>query len=155
MARTRWIASAAVALLAAAPYIRSVGFEFVLDDLHLIVHNAFLRQAWSPITAFAHDFWHGTSFGASYYRPVVTAAFLAVPILALRRMKDPDGGIRDCRPVAISVGAAALVSLAARRALGLGLLMAPGLIDPLTNPLALLPRSARLLAALRLAGRYM
>jgi len=270
MARTRWIASAAVALLAAAPYIRSVGFEFVLDDLHLIVHNAFLREAWSPITAFAHDFWHGTSFGASYYRPVVTAsfalngrllgwgpggfhlvnvllhaanavlllalarrlgcldraalcaaalfavhpvaawpvasivarvdllptlfillawcvlcrpaggrvglpgaarvgtffllallskesaaAFLAVPILALRRMKDPDGGIRDCRPVAISVGAAALVYLAARRALGLGLLMAPGLIDPLTNPLALLPRSARLLAALRLAGRYM
>src|SRR5206468_3239275 len=77
-----------------------------------------------------------------------------VPILALRRMKGPDGGIRICGPVAVTVGAAALVYLAARVALGLGLLMAPGLIDPLTNPLVLLPRSARLLAALRLAGRY-
>ncbi len=269
MARSRWMARAAVALLAAAPYVGSARFGFVFDDLHLIVRNVFLRGPWSPLTAFAHDFWHGTPFGAAYYRPLVTAslalngrllgwgpagfhlvnvllhaanavlllalarrmgcpdraalfaaalfavhpvaawpvasivarvdllpvlfvllawcalcappggraglrravwagaffllallskesaaAFLAVPVLALRRMKDPDGGVRVGWPVAFSVGAAALVYLAARRAIGLALLIPRVLIDPLTNPLVLLPRTARLLAALRLAGRY-
>src|SRR6266700_532725 len=74
MARSRWMARAAVALLAAAPYVGSARFGFVFDDLHLIVRNVFLRGPWSPLTAFAHDFWHGTPFGAAYYRPLVTAS---------------------------------------------------------------------------------
>src|SRR6266568_776269 len=74
MARSRWIPSVVVALVAAALYLRTVGFEFVFDDLHLIVNNAFLREAWSPLTAFAHHFWHGTMFSAAYYRPVVVSS---------------------------------------------------------------------------------
>src|SRR5437867_1705874 len=74
MGRTRWLPGAAVALLAMIPYARTVGFQFVFDDLHLIVHNGFLREAWSPITCFAHHFWHGTPFGAAYYRPVVISS---------------------------------------------------------------------------------
>src|SRR2546425_440080 len=269
MARTRWIAGPSVAVLAAAPYIRTAGFEFVFDDQHLIVHNAFLREPWSPLTAFARHFWHGTPFGAAYYRPLVAAsfalngrllgwgpagfhlvnillhaanavlllalarrlgcsdraalcgaalfaahpvgawpvasiaarvdllptlfvllawcalctaggpraglsraasvgvffllallskesaaAFLVVPVLALRRAKDLDGGTRIGWPVTVSVGAAVVIYLAARRGLGLELLIPRRLIDPLTNPLIRLPRSARILAALELAGRY-
>src|SRR6267378_2205264 len=74
MGRTRWPACAAVALLAVAPYVRTLSFEFVFDDLHLVVNNAFLREAWSPFTAFARHFWHGTPFGPAYYRPIVTAS---------------------------------------------------------------------------------
>src|SRR5256885_1864805 len=75
MGRTRWPACAAVALLATLPCIRTLGFAFVLDDLHLIVHNPFLREPWSPLAAFAHDFWHGTPYGAVYYRPLVVGSF--------------------------------------------------------------------------------
>src|SRR3989442_4889262 len=74
MERTRWLPGAAVALLAIALHLRTLGFEFVFDDLQLIVHNAFLREPWSPLTCFAHDFWHGTPFGAAYYRPLVAAS---------------------------------------------------------------------------------
>src|SRR5437867_4842012 len=75
MGRTRWLPCATVGLLATALYVRTLGFEFVFDDLHLIVNNAFLREPWSPITCFAHHFWHGTPFGAAYYRPIVTSSF--------------------------------------------------------------------------------
>ena len=74
MRRSTWIPCAAVALLAAALHLRTLGFEFVFDDLHLILNNAFLREPWSPLTAFAHHFWHGTPFGAAYYRPIVTSS---------------------------------------------------------------------------------
>src|SRR6266568_565528 len=43
MARSRWIPSVVVALVAAALYLRTVGFEFVFDDLHLIVNNVLLH----------------------------------------------------------------------------------------------------------------
>src|SRR5437899_3898178 len=75
MGRTRWLPGAAVAFLAIGLHLRTLGFEFVFDDLHLIVNNPFLRETWSPITAFAHDFWHGTPFGAAYYRPIVISSF--------------------------------------------------------------------------------
>src|SRR6266571_9475006 len=74
MPRSRWIPSVVVALVAAAMYIRTAAFEFVFDDLHLIVNNAFLRETWSPLTAFAHHFWYGTVFSAAYYRPVVISS---------------------------------------------------------------------------------
>jgi len=74
MKRSPWIPAALVALLAAVLHLRTLGFEFVFDDLHLIVNNSFLREAWSPLTAFAHHFWHGTPFGAAYYRPIVTSS---------------------------------------------------------------------------------
>ncbi len=273
-----------MALLAAALHVRTLGFEFVFDDLHLIVNNAFLREPWSPLTAFAHHFWHGTPFGAAYYRPIVTSslalngqllgwgpagfhlvnvllhaanaalllalarrlgapvwaatcaaalfavhpaaawpvasivarvdllpaffvllawlalgggpseatdparlwrpaalagilfllallskesaiAFLAVPILGLRWMPGPgEAGIRrQDRPVSaerpawpalMALGTAVAAWIAMRRAAGLGVLIAQGLVDPLTNPLGQLTLPTRLWAALALAGRY-
>src|SRR5437867_1341358 len=74
MGRTRWLQCAAVAVLAAGLHLRTIGFDFVFDDLHLIVHNAYLREPWSALTCFGHDFWHGTPFGAAYYRPVVISS---------------------------------------------------------------------------------
>jgi tetratricopeptide (TPR) repeat protein len=74
MKRSPWIPAALVALLAAVLHLRTLGFEFVFDDLHLIVNNSFLRESWNPLTAFAHHFWHGTPFGAAYYRPIVTSS---------------------------------------------------------------------------------
>ncbi|PYT17080.1 MAG: hypothetical protein DMF51_03225, partial [Acidobacteria bacterium] len=75
MRRTRWIPYAAVTLAAIILYLPTVRFEYVLDDLHLIVNNTFLREPWSPLTAFAHHFWHGTIFQEAYYRPIVTSSF--------------------------------------------------------------------------------
>jgi len=72
MGRIRWIHCVAVALLAIGLHFRTVAFDFVFDDQHLIVHNSFLREPWSLLTCFGHDFWHGTPFGAAYYRPLVT-----------------------------------------------------------------------------------
>src|SRR2546426_2594620 len=74
MGRTRWPAYAAVAFLAVIPYLQTLTFAFVFDDLHLIVNNPFLREAWSPIAALTRHFWYGTPFGAAYYRPIVTAS---------------------------------------------------------------------------------
>jgi tetratricopeptide (TPR) repeat protein len=65
---------AAVSGLAALPYLRALRFPFVFDDRYLVADNAFLREAWSPLRAFAHHFWHGTPFGPGYYRPVVVAS---------------------------------------------------------------------------------
>ena len=295
MKRSSWIPGTAVALLAAALPLRTLGFEFVFDDLHLIVNNAFLREPWSPLTAFAHHFWHGTPFGAAYYRPIVTSslalngrllgwgpagfhlvnvllhaanaalllalarrlgapvwaatcaaalfavhpaaawpvgsivarvdllpaffvllawlalysdrgparpgaeadpgasvdsrrrrgqaalagllfllallskesavAFLAIPVLGLRRMREPgEAGIRwegrpqsqvrPAWPALLALGAAVAAWFVLRRAAGLGVLIARGLVDPLTNPLGQLPLPSRLWAALALAGRY-
>ena len=270
MKRSSWIPAAAVALLAVALHLRTLGFEFVFDDLHLIVNNSFLREPWSPLTALAHHFWHGTPFGAAYYRPIVTSslalngrlvgwgpagfhlvnlllhaanaalllelvrrigapvwaascaaaffavhpvaawpvgsivarvdllptlfvllawlalqdgkrpalaglffllallskesavAFMAVPILGLRRMQDPGPPRDDRFPVTerppwtalLAFGAAAAAWLMMRRLAGLGVLIAQGLVDPLTNPLGHLPLPSRLWAALALAGRY-
>ena len=64
-----------MSLLGAALYLHTLRFGFVFDDQHLIANNAFLREPWSPLLAFAHDFWHGTRFGAVYYRPIVNASF--------------------------------------------------------------------------------
>ncbi|HKB07463.1 MAG TPA: hypothetical protein VKF61_04190 [Candidatus Polarisedimenticolia bacterium] len=276
MGRTRWLSCAAVALLAAVLHLRTTGFAFVFDDMHLVVHNAFLREPWSPLTCFAHHFWHGTPFGAAYYRPVVVlslavngrilgwgpagfhlvnvllhatnaallvvlarrlgssgasaviagllfalhpvaawpvgsivarvdllpalfvllawlqwraageqaageapggrrvhvlglgcffllallakesaAAFLVVPLLALRRPRNDAQGSRPARSTWAVLGLALGVYLAARKSVGLGLLMNPALIDPLTNPLGSLPLPLRLSGALRLTGRYL
>ena len=254
MGRTRWFPFVFVSLLAAAPYLTTPGFDFVFDDRHLIVHNAFLRQAASPFTAFAHHFWHGTPYGAAYYalngrilgwgpmgfhlinillhagnamlmlvlarrlgcpapaalgaallfavHPVAawpvasvvarvdllpaffillawletarpgrsaalasllfllallskesSAAFLGVPILAMRRMTEavPE---RPDRRLALALAAAVALYLLMRRAAGLGLFVHQASIDPLINPLGVRPPAERLPAAAALAGRY-
>ncbi len=65
---------AIVVLVAAAVHLQTLGFPFVFDDRYLVVLNAFLREAWSPIDAFAHHFWYGTPSGTAYYRPLVIAS---------------------------------------------------------------------------------
>src|SRR2546422_4137950 len=75
MKRRSWIPYATIAVLAAGLYLHTVAFDFVFDDLFLIVHNTFLKEPWSPLRAFAHHFWHGTGYGTGYYRPIVVASF--------------------------------------------------------------------------------
>jgi tetratricopeptide (TPR) repeat protein len=70
----RGIAYAIVVLVAAAVHLQTIGFPFVFDDRYLVVLNAFLREAWSPLDAFAHHFWYGTPSGTAYYRPLVIAS---------------------------------------------------------------------------------
>jgi len=70
----RFVPYAVVVSLTTALYIRTAGYGFVFDDTHLIVNNSFLRAPWSPFEAFAHHFWHGTAFGAAYYRPIVISS---------------------------------------------------------------------------------
>src|SRR5580765_5836347 len=64
-----------VALVAVAVHLQTLWFPFVFDDEWLVAGNAFLREPWSALTAFAHHFWHGTPFGAGYYRPIVNSSF--------------------------------------------------------------------------------
>ncbi len=264
MGRTRWLQAASVAFLAAAPYLGTLGFEFVFDDLHLIVNNPYLRESWSPVSAFAHHFWHGTPYGAAYYRPVVMAslalngrllgwgpagfhlfnlllhsanavlllllarrpggpewpafcaaalfavhpiaawpvgsivarvdllpaffvlcawlawraatgnraiqvglffllallskessvAFLAVPLLAPRTARENQESARPTLKIGLALAGALAIYLGLRRAAGLGILMDRSLIDPLTNPLGLLPLPSRFWAAAGLSGRY-
>ena len=71
---SRGIALSIVVLAAAAVHLQTLGFPFVFDDRYLVVLNAFLREAWSPIDAFAHHFWYGTPSGTAYYRPLVVAS---------------------------------------------------------------------------------
>jgi len=70
----RGISCSIVILVAAAVHLQTLGFPFVFDDRYLVVLNAFLREAWSPIAAFAHHFWYGTPSGTAYYRPLVVAS---------------------------------------------------------------------------------
>jgi tetratricopeptide (TPR) repeat protein len=70
----RHLSYAIVVLVAAAVHLQTLGFPFIFDDRYLVVLNAFLREAWSPIDAFAHHFWYGTPSGTAYYRPLVIAS---------------------------------------------------------------------------------
>src|SRR5262249_34780014 len=73
------------------------------------------------------------------------AAFLVVPILFSRTSLRTAGAF----------GAGATLYLAARGAAGLAILPGAGLIDPLTNPLGVLPAAERVPAAIALTGRYL
>jgi tetratricopeptide (TPR) repeat protein len=72
--RWRYAPHVAVTALAAGLYLQTLRFGFVLDDKHLIVDNTFVRESFSPLLAFAHHFWHGSSAAAIYYRPLVNAS---------------------------------------------------------------------------------
>lgn len=65
---------AIVATLAMIIYLHTLRFSFVFDDEHLVANNQFLREPWSWLRAFGHDFWYGTRYGAAYYRPIVVAS---------------------------------------------------------------------------------
>ncbi|HEX9428267.1 MAG TPA: hypothetical protein VGA64_10810, partial [Candidatus Polarisedimenticolia bacterium] len=73
--RARFLPRAIVAALATVPYLPTLGFGFVFDDMYLVVRNPFLREPWTFIVAFARHFWYGTQFEAGYYRPIVVASF--------------------------------------------------------------------------------
>ena len=75
MKRWRYAPCVAVAALAAGLYLPTLRFGFVLDDKHLIADNAFVRDPWSPLLAFAHHFWYGVPAAETYYRPLVNASF--------------------------------------------------------------------------------
>src|SRR2546428_13788005 len=64
----------AVASVAVGLYLPTLWFGFVLDDKHLIVDNTFVREAWSPLRAFAHHFWYGSSARGRCSRPPVNSS---------------------------------------------------------------------------------
>src|SRR5438445_6385617 len=109
MRESRWLPYAAVALVAAALYLPSIRFDYVFDDKQLIVNNAFLREPWSPIRAFHHEFWYGTAF-VGYYRPLVIGSFA----LNGRILGWGPGGFHMVN-VLLHVVNAALLLVAARR----------------------------------------
>src|SRR5262245_32116789 len=74
MGLSRRVSTAIVFGVAFLLYARTIAFDFVLDDVHLVVNNFFIHEPWSPLTAFAHHFWYGTGFGGGYYRPIVAAS---------------------------------------------------------------------------------
>jgi hypothetical protein len=89
-------------------------------------------------------------------------AFLGVPLLALRRMRQdcpaPEDGTAARRTTA-ACAAAAVAALVAYTAMRLAAGV-PGPLDPerinlVVNPLAHMPQPGRMLAALALAGRYL
>src|SRR5207249_9759438 len=74
-----------------ALYLQTLHFDYVFDDKPLIVQNAFLKEPWSPLRAFHHEFWYGTAF-VGYYRPLVIASFA----LNGRRSEERRVG-KECR----------------------------------------------------------
>ncbi len=72
--RRSLIPCVSMAALAAVQHLQTTGFGFVFDDDFLVVQNQFLREAWSPLRAFAQPFWYGTPFSGGYYRPLVAAS---------------------------------------------------------------------------------
>ncbi|HYS77195.1 MAG TPA: tetratricopeptide repeat protein, partial [Candidatus Dormibacteraeota bacterium] len=88
-------------------------------------------------------------------------AFMAVPLLGLRRMTVPRGG-PDCAPAPrtdaptmIGCLLAVAASFGLRRFAGVGLVTRWQSMDPFVNPLAGVPFPGRLYDALRLSGRYL
>jgi tetratricopeptide (TPR) repeat protein len=87
-------------------------------------------------------------------------AFLAVPLLGLRSAARGDDAesrrqsFRTGATACLASAGAILLYLALRRSAGVPLDPGPGGINPLVNPLGLLPNPTRLFAALELSGRY-
>jgi len=80
----RILALAGILAACLAAYGASLRYDFVSDDLHLIVDRLPAYQKSFPIAeAFSHNFWKGGAYGAlpgeakDYYRPLVTLSYAA------------------------------------------------------------------------------
>jgi len=64
------LALAALALLAALPYLGALGSPLLHDDRTLL-DNRWLTTEANPVSVFAHDYWFGTKHEQSdLYRPL-------------------------------------------------------------------------------------
>lgn len=70
-ARPSTVAAMLVALVAAAPYLASVGYGFVYDDGPIIANNAALHARSGMLTAWRVAYWPAEWGSAGLYRPVV------------------------------------------------------------------------------------
>ena len=74
----RWAAAAALVILAALPYLGSVGYPLLHDDRVLIHDNRWLESGANPLSVFGTEFWHGSRIsGAGLYRPVTVLSLAA------------------------------------------------------------------------------
>lgn len=62
-------------LLTLLLYLGTLSFQFVWDDIPLIVHNSVIRS-WNLPAAFANDLWHNMANAPRYYRPVLVVWFM-------------------------------------------------------------------------------
>lgn len=75
-ARARsWLPEAVIVAVTLAIYARSLSFQFVFDDLALIVHNPTI-QSWKYFSGyFTRDLWQNVQPATGYYRPLVLLWF--------------------------------------------------------------------------------
>ena len=67
---TKRLAWFALLVLAAIPYVRSVGSPLLYDDRTLLNNRWLVREA-GPVSVFEHDYWYGTKHAESdLYRPL-------------------------------------------------------------------------------------
>lgn len=75
---TRYVYLVLLLLLTATAYWASVGFDFVWDDLPLVVDNELLRDPQGPFKMFFRNFWdvggRNDTF-RHFYRPIVTLSY--------------------------------------------------------------------------------
>jgi len=115
----------------------------------------FALLAWLGLASGGGYVWAaGASFLLALLSKESAAALLIVPLLNVRGLRGGPSSPGRWKGMAI-LAAAGAAYLACRNAAGIGLLPRHGQIDPLTNPLGVLPAAVRIPAAAALAGRYL
>lgn len=77
-----------IAVLVAAAWSPALGGGYAWDDRNLFVDNPGIRQPGALTAAFTRDFWDN-SVGSGYYRPLITASYIADD--ALWGIEQPAG----------------------------------------------------------------
>ena len=102
---------AALALLAAVPYLGSLANPLIHDDRTLL-DNAWLRSEASVASVFAHDYWYGTRHaGSDLYRPMTVLS------LAWNLRLAPGRGAFHAANLLLHAGTVLLAALALRAVL--------------------------------------
>ncbi|MEO7455081.1 MAG: hypothetical protein ABIY52_02390, partial [Gemmatimonadaceae bacterium] len=70
----RWLPGAAIALLALAATITSIGNDFTYDDKPIVFENTRVHSMWNIARLFVETYWP-QQYGGDGYRPLVTTLF--------------------------------------------------------------------------------
>ena len=71
----RWLPGAITALLTFLVYLPSLAFQYVYDDVAIIVHNPTIRSWHFLPDYFTHDLWQNVQPATGYYRPLLLLWF--------------------------------------------------------------------------------
>jgi protein O-mannosyl-transferase len=143
-----WCAAALFALHPAAAW--PVGSVVARVDLLPVF---FVLCSWLALAQ--GTVWTGFFFLLALLSKESAAAFLVVPVLDLRTMRYGGQSRSPLGRVWLGLAGGIVTYILLRRAIGLGFLIDPHLIDPLTNPMAGLPGRDRFWSAVALTGRYL